>query len=58
MLYFKLVIGIAILTTSIWLFRRNWKSSGFMHAILRVDTILGVAAGSYLTITSVVFLLP
>lgn len=55
--YFKLILGIGLTVTFIWILIRNSKRTNFIHALLRVDTILGVIAGIYLTSTSVYSLL-
>lgn len=51
--YIKLLIGLALLALFSLLFYKHSKRSGFMHALFRIDTVLGLAAGLYLVITSV-----
>jgi hypothetical protein len=55
--YIKLVLGIGLTVTFIWILLKNSKRTSFIHALLRIDTILGVIAGVYLTFTSAYSLL-
>lgn len=55
--YFKFIAGIVLTVVFLWILMRNSKRSGFIHALLRIDTILGVAAGLYLIISSFAFLI-
>lgn len=55
--YLNLVLGVIILILSIGLLTRNSKRSGFIDTLVRFDTIAGIVAGFYLTISSIVFLL-
>jgi hypothetical protein len=50
--YIKLIAGIGLLVIFTWILLKNSKRSGFMHALFRIDTILGMAAGCYLVYTS------
>jgi hypothetical protein len=51
--YIKLILGIILILVFSWLLIRNLKRSGFMNALLRIDTIGGIIAGFYLVITSI-----
>ena len=51
--YLKLVVGLVLTIVFIWLLRRNFKKSGFIPALLRLDTIGGIIAGLYLAVTSI-----
>ena len=55
--YFKLIFGLALTATFIWLLLKNSKRTNFINALLRVDTILGLVAGVYLVFTSTYSLL-
>ncbi len=46
--YIKLVGGILLLIAFTWILMRNSKRSGILHALLRIDTVLGMAGGVYL----------
>ncbi|MEJ1239650.1 hypothetical protein WBG78_16050 [Chryseolinea sp. T2] len=50
--YLTLVIGILFTLVFVWLLVRNSKRSGFIHAWLRIETLAGVIAGTYLVISS------
>jgi hypothetical protein len=50
--YLTLILGVALLAVFYWLLRVNWKRSGLIHALFRVDTILGLIAGAYLIVVS------
>jgi LPXTG-motif cell wall-anchored protein len=47
-----LMLGIALLVVFGWLLARNRKRSGFIHAVFRIDIVLGLVAGLYLVVTS------
>jgi len=51
--YLKLILGLAFLFTFAWILISNSKRSGFIHTLFRIDTIIGMVAGLYLTFTSV-----
>jgi hypothetical protein len=51
--YTKLIAGIALLGIFTWILLKNSKRSGFIHALFRIDTLLGMVAGCYLIYTSV-----
>ncbi len=51
--YIKLFIGIGLVLVFTWLLVRNFKRSGIMNALLRIDTIGGIIAGVYLVITAI-----
>jgi Mg2+/citrate symporter len=55
--YFKLILGLGLTVTFIWLLMKNSKRTSFVNALLRVDTILGLVAGVYLVFTSTYSLL-
>jgi hypothetical protein len=55
--YFKLILGLGLTVTFIWLLMKNSKPTSFINALLRVDTILGLVAGVYLVLTSTYSLL-
>jgi len=55
--FFKLISGIILTVVFLWILVRNSKRTGFIHALGRIDTILGVIAGIYLTLTSAISLL-
>jgi len=55
--YVKLVSGIGLMIVFGWILLRNMKRSGFMHSLLQIDTVLGIVAGLYLSITSAISLL-
>lgn len=50
--YLKLILGIAFLTIFTWILISNSRRSGFIHTLFRIDTIIGMVAGLYLTFTS------
>ncbi|MBY0435570.1 MAG: hypothetical protein K2U26_15820 [Cyclobacteriaceae bacterium] len=50
--YIKLLAGVALVLVFAWLLIRNAKRSGFLHSMLRVDTLLGMIAGLYLVFSS------
>ena len=54
--YVKLVLGLILLPIFSLLLIRNGKRVGVMHSLMRVDTLLGIAAGAYLIINSIVIL--
>ena len=51
--YVNLVMGISLFVAFTWIFARNRKRSGWLHALLRIDTVAGIVAGLYLVLTSV-----
>ena len=51
--YIKLILGIVLIAASTWILVKNSKRSGFLHALIRVDTVVGMVAGIYLVFTSV-----
>jgi hypothetical protein len=55
--YIKLVSGIGLVIVFGWLLLKNMRRSGFMQSLFRIDTVLGIVAGLYLSITSVISLL-
>ena len=55
--YMNLILGIVLTVTFIWLLVKNSKRTSFINALLRVDTILGMIAGMYLTFSSAYSLL-
>ena len=57
MVFLKLILGIGLTVTFIWILVKNSKRTSFINALLRVDTILGVTAGAYLILTSTYSLL-
>ena len=52
--YVKLVAGLLLLIVFGWLLIRNGKRTGFLQAFFSIDILLGLIAGFYLLITSVV----
>ena len=50
--YFKLITGVILVIVFFWILSKNSKRTIFLHAIIRVDTILGIAAGLYLVFSS------
>ena len=50
--YTKLVVGIGLIMVFAWILFENRKRSGFVYALGRIDTIIGMIAGLYLVITS------
>jgi hypothetical protein len=55
--YLKLFLGIILLAVFTWILIQNRKRIGIMHSLMRVDTLLGIIAGLYLTATSLAVLL-
>ena len=55
--YIKLISGLVLAVTFIWLLMKNGKRTGFVNALLRVDTVLGIVAGVYLIFASTFSLL-
>ncbi len=51
--YIKLILGIGFLVAFAWILVRNSKRSGFLHALIRIDTVVGMVAGIYLVFTSI-----
>lgn len=52
--YVKLVAGLLLLLVFGWLLIRNGKRIGFLQVFFSIDILLGLIAGFYLLITSVV----
>ncbi len=50
--YFKLIVGLGLTATFIWLLLKNSKRTSFISALLRIDTVFGLIAGVYLVFTS------
>ena len=50
--YLKLILGLGLTVTFIWLLMKNRRRTNFINALLRVDTILGLVAGVYLVFSS------
>ena len=55
--YLKLILGLVLTVTFIWLLMKNSKRTNFVNSLLRVDTILGLAGGVYLIFASTYALL-
>jgi hypothetical protein len=55
--YIKLIVGLGLTVTFIWLLLNNSKRTNFINALLRLDTILGLVAGVYLVCASTYSLL-
>lgn len=55
--YMNLFLGLALLIVFIWIFVKNGKRTGLLHALIRIDTVVGLIAGAYLTVSSVFSLL-
>ena len=51
--YFKLMSGMVLVVVFFWILSKNSKRTSFLHAVIRVDTILGIVVGLYLVLTSV-----
>ena len=51
--YLKLVAGFGLLIAFGWLLVRNQNRKGIIHALFRLDTVIGIVAGLYLIITSI-----
>ena len=51
--YSKLLLGTGLMMVYTWLLIRNFKRSGWTHALLRIDTALGIIIGIYLIATSI-----
>jgi hypothetical protein len=51
--YVNFIMGVGLFVAFTWIFVRNRKRSGWLHALLRIDTITGIVAGLYLVLTSV-----
>lgn len=51
--YMRLIFGLAFIAVSIWLLNKNRKQTGWLSALLRIDTLVLLIAGSYLTINAV-----
>ncbi|MBS1509097.1 MAG: hypothetical protein JSS79_20835 [Bacteroidetes bacterium] len=49
----RLIFGLAFIAVSIWLLNKNRKQTGWLSALLRIDTLVLLIAGSYLTINAV-----
>ena len=55
--YIKLFSGIGLFIVFTWLLVRNSRRKGFTHSLFQLDTALGMMAGGYLVITSIISLL-
>ncbi len=51
--YINLILGIGLVVAFTWIFVRNSKRSGGLHALLRIDTIAGILAGLYMVLNSI-----
>jgi hypothetical protein len=51
--YVNLILGIILVIAFTWVLVRNSKRSGFLHSLLRIDTIGGIVGGLYLVFASV-----
>jgi hypothetical protein len=51
--YMMLILGIGLLAIFTWILIRNWKRTGMIHTLFRIDTIVGVLAGLYFVFASV-----
>ena len=51
--YFKLVLGIMLIVGFAWILANNSKRSGFVNALLRIDTLTIIIVDLYLVFTSV-----
>lgn len=56
MTYFKLVAGIGIFITFCYFFAKSIKRYGFPKALLSPDIIIGMLAGLWLTVSSILSL--
>ncbi|MGC1240341.1 MAG: hypothetical protein WA874_02075 [Chryseosolibacter sp.] len=54
---YKLVAGILVLGICTWILARNKDRKGFIHAVFRVDTLIGIIGGIYLILSSTIALL-
>jgi len=50
--YVKLTLEIVLLVAFVFIFIRNIERKGFIHSLLRVDTIAGIVVGGYLVTMS------
>ena len=57
MTYFKLIAGIAIFIIFCWLFGKSIKRYGFPKGVLSPDIIIGMLAGLWLTVSSILSLI-
>lgn len=55
--YLKLVLGIIVLVAFVFILQKNRKRLRFVNILFLPEIFLGIAAGLYLVITSVVALL-
>jgi hypothetical protein len=55
--YIRLISGLGLTVTFIWLLMKNVKRKGFVSALFNVDALLGLTAGVYLVFTSTFSLL-
>lgn len=51
--YFKLISGVVLVAVFFWILTKNSRRTGFLQAIIRVDTVLGTVVGLYLVFTFV-----
>ena len=49
----KLLLGVALLAAFAWILIRNRKRAGILHGLLRIDTVVGMAAGFCLIATAI-----
>jgi hypothetical protein len=57
MTYFKLIAGIVIFITFVYFFTKSIKRYGFPKGLLSPDIIIGILAGLWLTVTSILALI-
>lgn len=55
--YLKLTLGIVLLAAFVLILIKNIGRKGFIHSLLRIDTVAGIVAGACLIATSVFSLL-
>ena len=51
--FVNIFLGIGLIGIFTWLLLRNLKRSGFINAVFRFDTIVGIVAGLYLLVSSI-----
>lgn len=54
--YLKLIAGILFIVAFGWVLLKNKERRGSIHALFGIEIILGLVAGAYLIITSVISL--
>jgi hypothetical protein len=57
MTYFKLIAGIALFFIFIWFLQKSAKRYGSVKALLSFDIMMGILAGLYLVVTSLLALM-